>query len=360
MHFDHLRLSGEHRRLIEEISPSNADTVFLEPLDKGLSGSAVWLAQWSLSNGTRTSLSVLKINTRKKIEHEKHAFDQIVSRLDNQVGVFTFHFSGSNEEAPSILNQPFKGNQKTFAVKNLRERILKSNDATEPQSIIDALYQDRMSFWHPETERRVFYEITFRAAFDWWVSKYDLPTIIAEMGSDAIEDDFDRYYGLRRADVFSEIEKILNQTEKFCYGPIHGDLHAQNILFDQDNRIHLIDFGWTAERWKAIDFLMLECSLKFLVAPHGARQKDLLEIEKFLDGDVSIETFKKSLYPSQISHIASAIARIREICLQLKYADLASYRKGLAVLTACLASYPGLNRRFLLNSLCYQLRSLKS
>jgi serine/threonine protein kinase len=275
MKFDHLRLSAEHRQLIEAISPADADSVLLEPLDKGLSGASVWLAQWSLTNGTKTSLSVLKINDREKIEREQEAFQRIVSVLDNLVGVFRFHFSGPRSNDLAILNQPFKGNVKTMAVKNLRSRIWDCNSVEDAAAIIDGIYQRRMQNWHPDPGRRRMVETSFREAFDWWMERYQLDSAISQIGSEAIGEDFEYHFGIDTAAVVRAVERIFLEKSGFCYGPIHGDLHAQNILFDEDDRIHLIDFGWTSDRWKAIDFLMLECSLKFLVAPRTARQSDL-------------------------------------------------------------------------------------
>jgi tRNA A-37 threonylcarbamoyl transferase component Bud32 len=146
-------------------------------------------------------------------------------------------------------------------------------------------------------------------------------------------------------------------------GPIHGDLHAQNILVDADGTIHLIDFAWSCENWKAIDFLMLECSLKFLVAPMNARQRDLLVLEELIDfgiPDGACIKHDAHIYGHELKTITAAINKIRRICEEREYiANHADYLRGLVALTGCLASLPLLNRRFLINSLAYNMRKLK-
>ncbi|MGA2876689.1 MAG: hypothetical protein ABSE82_14290 [Nitrososphaerales archaeon] len=52
-------------------------------------------------------------------------------------------------------------------------------------------------------------------------------------------------------------------------GPVHGDLHANNVIVDADGDVHLIDFAWAANsRHVLVDYVLMENSLRFLLFPH--------------------------------------------------------------------------------------------
>ncbi len=69
-------------------------------------------------------------------------------------------------------------------------------------------------------------------------------------------------------------------------GPVHGDLHANNVILDAvDNSVHFIDFAW-AEKKKhvLVDYVLMENSLRFLLFPHHVNPSTQLEADKLLLG----------------------------------------------------------------------------
>jgi hypothetical protein len=63
--------------------------------------------------------------------------------------------------------------------------------------------------------------------------------------------------------VLKQLEKL---KTKMCVGAIHGDLHPRNIVFAKNRSPKIIDFGWANRRSHiAIDFVLLECNLRFMV-----------------------------------------------------------------------------------------------
>lgn len=360
MNFDFLNLSDSHRYLISRVSPPRAKRVLLEPLDKGLSGAGVWLARWDLPRGLWTDFSVLKINNTKKIAREMRAFNEIVCQLDNRVGHFVC--KRSREHNLAIIRQPFRG-RADGTILSFRNKMLSLSSSDSPENLIDSLYLDRMQNWHPTKAERYVRSTSFEIALDWWTRRYALREDISKIGQSAAEADIYRCFNMKFLDLERFIEALFRTKHIFPIGPVHGDLHAQNILVDSGSNIHLIDFGWTSKKWKAIDFLMLECSIKFLVIPQSARQKDLLILEQLVELDVGhlrLQELSELLYGCLLYKTARAIRRLRELCLNFGYVtDMNHYRQGLVVLTSCLSGYPRLNRRFLLNSLCLHISKLQ-
>ncbi len=66
-------------------------------------------------------------------------------------------------------------------------------------------------------------------------------------------------------------------------GPVHGDLHASNVVMDHKNSPHLIDFRWSAsERHVLIDYVLMENSLRFMLFPRHLPDSDQLRFDLLL------------------------------------------------------------------------------
>jgi serine/threonine protein kinase len=146
-----------------------------------------------------------------------------------------------------------------------------------------------------------------------------------------------------------------------CFGPIHGDLHAQNVNIDQSGRMYLIDFGLTSYSWRTLDFLVMECALKFAASPPNALLDDLLLIDEFAekqwnsDGLVDCRPLEQCLHGSELSVIAAAVCSVRHCARQLGVVrNVDDYMLGLYSLTAGMASIRQLiNRTYVFHSLGY-------
>jgi hypothetical protein len=59
-------------------------------------------------------------------------------------------------------------------------------------------------------------------------------------------------------------ERLASTEREMTVGPIHGDLHGSNIVFDRDGHPHLIDFAWGDRSGHLMkDFVLMESSLRF-------------------------------------------------------------------------------------------------
>jgi hypothetical protein len=106
------------------------------------------------------------------------------------------------------------------------------------------------------------------------------------------------------------------QSLKVC----HGDLHARNILIDGQEALWVIDFGRTGLHHSLIDFVTLECSIRWwhclwidqgLINRTTREQEfesDLLKLEYWLHYKLIIEKYGKT----DLSKYAAALATIRK------------------------------------------------
>ena len=360
MEFSLLRLNNEMRELIHAVAPEEAEMVMLDPLDKGLSGASVWLAKWSMSGAYETPFAVVKIGDKHKIQREIQAYNNIVQDLDPDVGAFRWQVPKNGVKRLGIIKQPFRGNSDNLEVHSLLDHVRSGVSVKRGIELIDEIYLDRMKNWHPVSKSgRSIQNQTVREALDWWMSRFDLVNSIESMCRKGMSLEIRRRFKIGVAELEKKVQSIADKEMDVVVGPVHGDLHAQNIILEpSENRIHLIDFGWTARKWKAIDFLMLECSLKFLATPSNARATDLLGIEENLEEGINWMTkhpFGDCVFGTQLNLIGGMIARIRNLCInEFQYvSSFEEYRRGLVALTGALASLEPLNRRFLVNSLAF-------
>lgn len=76
---------------------------------------------------------------------------------------------------------------------------------------------------------------------------------------------------------------LLESSEDLLLGPVHGDLHTSNIVLDASNKPRLIDFAWSRKKAHIlIDFVLMECSLRFMLLPRCISLKAANSIDKYL------------------------------------------------------------------------------
>ncbi|MDA0183286.1 hypothetical protein OJ997_23445 [Solirubrobacter phytolaccae] len=358
LQLDHIEIDDVDRDLIARLS-LRTKTVFLAALDKGLSGSSVWRARWEVG-GVDTKDHVFKIGALYKIQRELDAYVQVASAID--AGSPQMAIARDVVNKRGILVQELMSSGPGSG--SLRARIAATTVPDEATKLIDDLYRKRLQGWHFPTKKRfATANLPMREALDWWTDRIDLPKTMDEIGTSGLATSLERFVAITPDEVISLVEDILDREERITLGPVHGDLHSQNILVGT-GRIDLIDFGWTNEsKWRAVDFLMLECSLKFLVTPANARLVDLLRMETALEpalvGDaVDTASLQALIHGRELAVVAAAVGAIRRAALDAgAVTDASQYRRGLVALTAGLASLPDkINRVFLLHSLATHVK----
>jgi hypothetical protein len=97
-------------------------------------------------------------------------------------------------------------------------------------------------------------------------------------------------------------------------GPIHGDLHPSNVIIDKTHHVHLIDFAWADKKGHVLkDYVLMECSLRFMLFPHYVNPGEQLKVDKLLlsrHGSKKLETWQS---PSPINHHYQTLGKILTI-----------------------------------------------
>lgn len=347
--------------LIRSACPDATASIRLDPLDKGLSGARVLLAQWPLQAKIVSAKHVLKLGDLAKLRQEAECTTKLVSLVDPQVG----HIRLFEDEANNLglLRQAFLESSDGRVV-SLKEWIREESEPDTAAKQIKALYSDRMRQWHSadgaDPPRKIQ---RFAEAFDGRIGRQkDLAQVYEVVGRAALEKSFAEQDFASLSAIDDAIQRLNDEREEFPFGLTHGDLHAQNVLVSGGS-LQLIDFAWARYGWKALDFLMLECSLKFLVVPKECRLEDLVYLEMLIENGARADHHWPELedrpYARNLQIFAVALAAIREQAIAWNaIADFEQYRRGLIVLTSCLGTYPGLNRNFLAHSLAYHVSKL--
>ncbi|OLB92573.1 MAG: hypothetical protein AUH25_00170 [Thaumarchaeota archaeon 13_1_40CM_38_12] len=356
-------IDNDTRWLIQKAC-GDAPEVKLAPMDKGASGAKVWLAQFPLNKNQSSQYCVFKIHSYSKIQREHKNIQEVTTVLQKKSDDFQIY--GPSKANKGLLRYQSFGSD--FKAKSLREFLQTCKSIAIVEKTIKKLYQQRLSEWHPISSKPCIKKLKMKDAAHGWLTTMDLNAAAKEIGKESLEQSLKEWYLTNLVDMKKEIETIKNMEETFNFGTVHGDLHTQNVLRDNNGRLQLIDYAWASrEKWKAVDFLMMECSLKFAVTPSNARLADLILLDASLDksyGTPSKKYYKQLenlLYGHELAKVARAVHIVREEAIKRKAVnDIMQYKKGLILLTAGLANVRQvLNRVYLFHSLAYQLRFLK-
>jgi Ternary complex associated domain 9 len=320
----------------------------------------VWQAQWRVARAIDSKLHVFKIGRYAKLQREQKAAANVASAIDPHFPHMALFPGTGGLKGRGLLRQEFLG-QEDGEVINLRQWIsLHATDGRQVRNMIDSLYGNRMQRWHVAGAEYKRHTVQLGDALDRWGTS-NLGKAATEIGKTDLQRSLRALCGASLSSVEAKCDALRTRQETIVVGPVHGDLHAQNVLVT-DDRLELIDFADAdAERkWRLLDFLMLECSLKFLVAPPHARLSDLIDVEDRIEsalvgGRGRVAPLRGRLYGSELEKIASGVVAIRRQALRTEAAeDGRQYRRGLVLMTAGLANLPApINRVFLIHSLAW-------
>jgi hypothetical protein len=357
MECDHLLLSDLDRNLVRE-AVANADRVYLAPMDKGLSGSTVWQARWTLPDGRLSKLHVFKIGPTQKLEAEERAIIDIASVIDHGFPLARLYRASSSDRG--LLRQEFAGDPSgsTFSLRNFIRHPAYNAQPDVLSELIARLYEGRLKAWHYGSSAALTLTQSIEVAVPWWRSKINLPLVARSIGYQPLDDELRRFHGISLPEMSERVDEIISQKRPMCIGPVHGDLHAQNVNLDDALNVYLIDFGNTTFTWRALDFLILEAAVKFASAPAHAPLSSLLRCEELIDDRAPYTALlQDDFYGVELRRTLAVATRIREQCIRSgAEVSLDNYRAGLVSVCAAFTSIEWIiNRRFLFHSIAYHL-----
>jgi len=135
-------------------------------------------------------------------------------------------------------------------------------------------------------------------------------------------------YGRRVPNPLIAVEKIKVIERDLPISTIHGDLHPSNVVLDSRRDPHLIDFTWCDDGAHILkDFLVMECSIRFLGAPkHLGREGQKIVDTALLDPnsihvDKMVSGLKKiGIDADTISHFKRCAKLVMRLRAQAKKA----------------------------------------
>lgn len=158
-------------------------------------------------------------------------------------------------------------------------------------------------------------------------------------------------FGVAIANPLLVLDDLLKQRSDFLLGPIHGDLHSTNVMYDHVGKPRLIDFEWAETRGVTFkDFTLMECSLRYMVFPsHRDPELHLLVDNACLEED-GLEELKGTRrykgFPINYHRLVEMLIAIRSSAKAVstkKYSTdwFSSYLRHLFVMHYRLHQYPG-------------------
>lgn len=203
--------------------PSNMD---LSSISVKLEGTGESYAVWSLTDGQRTYTLRIPLRPLDEMPHPMEREFQVASHISPSVGPRALYFEpdpGNPLGAPYIISEFTPGRTK-------RERQWAADDFDALVPVIVRLHSGPS--WDLDGgDEDVNLLEGFRAARLWWQNN-DPQTADSE----------------RVASLGDRVERFIESNEWACEGayacPIHSDLCATNIVFDNEGHPRLIDWEW--------------------------------------------------------------------------------------------------------------------
>ena len=340
-------LSIEEAQLLVSALPRACDQIWVQAMDKGLSGATVLLARYEL-DGMTTKKYVAKIGDARRLSREMDAISELV--VPFVPGATRALFRESQGRA--VLIQELAGLAADTDLLSLRNFARESVSGSEA---VDRLFLNRLTSWYrpsprPDEHPHVLGEL-FKPYLDKGVPDRPdpLPADWVDLSGWVLDST-----GIRWTDV-PEISAAVELTE--FYGlqtVVHGDLHSQNLVVEPTTReIWPIDFGWTRRASNPIvDLTMLETSLKFKSMPIQADLVTFLNAEVLLSREpIPTISIGSVPYGDEIRNVYDTVLAVRRVAMEELGYSFEIYRKGLWLMEYSHTSNRGLNSAALLGGI---------
>lgn len=272
---DGTNLDEQQRRLCQLfVSRNNGVRCKVRKLSGGLSGSAVYHLFVFDSYGGKIQNAVLKVGTKEMVDAENENLG-LINRLQAAA-------------SPRLLESLY------FGVKDLAAIAYQLAEGYD-RNIFDLIEK------YPGDLPAALAGISNQRQ-SWVDAKSQMRKSVADVRrtvlADASAAELSKTYGLDWLPAFE------SRTLQVHWGCIHGDLHGENILLNNDCLPVFIDYGDVREGPLAMDWMTLECSSLF---HPGAPSFDLVSAER-----VSPESWNETSSYSSNAHLTAFFSGCRE------------------------------------------------
>ena len=278
------------------IAPGTRGTVVYKVTSRDLEGR--WRVPLAIKIAWKDQILIERDNFNKWVKH-RIGGTRYANIIDEPV--FTSRRGGVKM---LFLNTELDGliDFRTFFRAHSTEDVLKT---------IDNLFDQTLSYWYQTKVFDVLFlvqEYVNYLKVDKWNLHQDMNRYLKEFAD--TEEIYFKEIDTRFSNPVILFERLLKSeqgSEKRTYvSTLHGDLHATNIMVDNQKNAWLIDFSNTGLAHILRDFVELEAAIKFNVLETES-MRDLCELETCL---ASQETFRDTL---EFSHSDAEIQKAFEI-----------------------------------------------
>ena len=262
---EHEKKIAVRRELVYEFAASyvgaanrSLESVALYPVARaGKSGSEVFYLDLKISGHGPLVRFIAKFQSKKSTKEEAESaqlavFAKLCSKVDaylhasEDLGVIVYNLAASRDHIEFrgfFLDINNSDDKCATALRSVFQEVGREPDSdAKSRNLIDdfAEYVDRKS--KP-------------------LQRIDALTIVAsaQVGIGDIAASIQKTYKRIERDLNIEVHPYL----------VHGDLHARNLMLSKSNpaKTELIDFGWFHSGHPAKDFVLMECTLKYMLLP---------------------------------------------------------------------------------------------
>lgn len=261
-----------------------------------------------LDKDKKTLPYVVKVATKQNADAEFKAIQFIEQYISDARHVIT----ADGYDKHGALLFPHRGDIELHEI--AYKLYDKKKKVDELVNSFDDIYQGLCRKAHETAQLK---DIELLKSYKWYLRGcYATERIKSVLGGNAKK----RQFCFLSAQIFNPLIALRKLPSRFTcnVGPVHGDLHPKNIIFNRQMHPGLIDFAWSRhQRHILVDFVLLENSLRFFIFPKCYNLEEQLKIDKLLLHEkgylqiinCSFSTKKcKQLY----LRLASMVQKIRE------------------------------------------------
>ena len=342
-------LSGSEEKILKKFFHKNfCHTLQYRIINKGFSGAKVLFIRpyTHSSNSIRSVIKISDLKSKKgkeKIDIEASQFHKHVELPDSH-----YKIDVAETEKHKAIRYYFASMDSRMRSESFSDKLAERNNEDLLNIeyllyIIEKLFNITL---FKDWDDNIRKSINIKDCYGRYVSIDKIFNKVAEIKNEKRID-------LEKHGILGDFLKIFDLKIESYSKVCHGDLHTDNFFIDDKDNVFLIDFGDTKQCHSLIDFVTLECAIKFRHLPQYIEINELMEVENELLAKE--DTFKPdynfmSIKREDLKQYFQLINKIREFSLKHIFSNRIEYFVSLFMITFRQIKYDGLNQIYALKS----------
>ena len=229
----------------------------------GRSGASVVLVYFDEKSTTLPF--VIKLHDSRQIAKEWKAIESVQTYFPDALPGFAPHYIG-NRGALAYKHAGHVGGQAKPSTVELKDVLFDHRQSTaQVEQMMSRIYEGACRTAHGAVTTKT---VIPRNEYKWYLrGDAAAANIRAALGSDANKRRL-HFLGTTIVNPLHAKRDGFGRRRSLPLGPVHGDLHPNNVIFDVNGDAHLIDFAWSHANGHVLkDFVLMENSIRFLLFP---------------------------------------------------------------------------------------------